>query len=63
MMKRQEEDDRMESGRIMIFYRELEEKYHERIKTLNRGVQRMKQNVYPHIPFFFFFEQCRQEEK
>ena len=38
VMKRQEEVDRMESGRTMIFYRKLEEKEHERFKTLNRGV-------------------------
>ena len=37
MMKRKEEADRMESGRTMICYKELEEKEHERFKTLNRG--------------------------
>ena len=55
VMKRQEEDDRMESWRILTFYTEIEERDHERFKTLNRGVQRMKKNVYPHIPLCFYF--------
>ena len=54
MMKRQEETDRMESGRTMICYIELEEKEHKRFKALNRGGSRMKKNFYPHIPFSFF---------
>ena len=57
MMKRQEEDDGRKSERIITFNREIEQKDHERIKTLNGEVQRMKRCL-PTFTFLFFLFFC-----